>query len=151
MRTLQSKRMAKELKTLCGNLYHPRKYDLENINETVNPSNRGTTMKRHTNQSLNFKPLSQIQGIPPYIHYINPPNNPHQPYRNHNNQPIVFNRPVNQQVINEVENPNNNVAAMNSSTGYQQSVFNQGAVQAPPTYFHPSQISNFQNQVPFFR
>ena len=109
-------------------------------------------MERHTiPKQSQFQPLSQIQGIPPYVHYVNPPNNPQQPYRNHNNQPLVFNRPVNQQVINEVDNPNNNAAAMNTSSGYQQPVFNQGTMQAPPTYFYPSQLVNFQNQVPFFR
>ena len=82
MRTLHSKRMAKELKILCGNAYHPRKYDLEDLKPSVDSSSRGVPMGRCKNipqPVQNFQPLSQIQRIPPYTNFINPSNNPLNP------------------------------------------------------------------------
>ena len=154
LRTLHSKRMAKELQSLCGNSYHPRKFDLEEFKSPVNSSGRGATIGTSINIPKpfhNFQPLSKIQGIPPYVHFINPSNNQSFQYSNHNYQPHVFNRPSQQQVINDGDNPNNNKPANNISSGYQQTVFNQGNVQPPVTYFLPPQQVNLQNQARFFQ
>ena len=154
MRTLHSKRMTKELKILCGNAYHPRKYDLEDFKPPVESSNRGAPMGRYKTipqPPQIFQPLSQIQGIPPYIHNINPTNNPPYLYNKLNQQPKIITRSTNQQANNEGVNPNNNTTDMNASSGYHQTVFNQSAIQPQQTYFWPPQQFSLQNQGRFFR
>ena len=154
MRTLLSKRMAKKLKILCGNSYHPRKFDLEDSKPSVSSSNRGWNSKNNNipQPIHNFQPLSHIQGIPPYVHFINPSNIQPNLYSNHNYQPQVFNnRPIQQQVVNDGDNPNSNTAAKNISSGYQQPIFSQANIQPPVNYFLPPQQVNLQNHAQFFR
>ena len=68
LKTLHSKRIAQELKRLCGNAYRPRKFDLEvrgvNTNNILNLPP----------QVQKFQPLSQLQSFPPYFDFKNQPN-----------------------------------------------------------------------------
>ena len=62
MRTIQSKRIAHELRKLCGEAYQPRKYDLET---------RGAHRNLEHTQPSKYQPLAELQTVPPYGNFYN--------------------------------------------------------------------------------
>ena len=73
LRTLHSKRMALELKKMCGNEYRPRKFDLHSSNDSSSGYLRtGHRANVIPAKSPNFQPLAQIQTVPPYMNIQNP-------------------------------------------------------------------------------
>ena len=73
LKTLHSKKIAQELKSMCGNAYRPRKFDSK-----LEVLRRFFILASITTQVQKFQPLSQLQSFPPYFNFKNQPN-PHLP------------------------------------------------------------------------
>ena len=61
--------MAKDLKRICGDFYNPRKHDIE-FHRPNEPSERYMN-KNYQNQATNYKPLAELQTVPPYGSFYN--------------------------------------------------------------------------------
>ena len=114
--------MAKELKSLCGHSYRPRKYDLEEgkPRRPYNTSARQVN-KENYNQANQFQPLANIQTVPPYSNMLY---NSRVTGQYHNQQ---YSQPISQAYFNcnnnNNENPNNN-DTQNAPLIYNQAVPN---------------------------
>ena len=96
---MHSKRIAKELKSLCGNAYRPRKFDLEVKGATMNLNHSHTNNRLNLPPKVQFQPLSQLQRFPPYFDFKNQPN------------PLLLNQVQHQpnpQLLNQVQQEGQN-------------------------------------------
>ena len=141
--------MAKELKKICGNFYNPRKHDLE-APRSNEPSVRYMN-KNYLNPVINYKPLAELQTVPPYgsFYNISGSRSPNQniqserPKQAHTN--INFRSNVNN------DNPNNNnIEFQKTPLQYNQAISSpQMCRQFQPSLFLPSHQYQGCNQ-PFF-
>ena len=145
MKTLRSRQMAKELKKICGDFYNPRKYDLESPRSNE-PSVRHVK-QNYQNQSINFKPLAELQAVPPYGSFYNTSGN--QNLQSESLNQTLPNVSFRSNVNNENPN-NNNIEFQKTPLQYNQVTSNpQLTRQIQPSLFLPSHQYQGYRQ-PFF-
>ena len=155
--------MAKELKKICEDFYNPRKYDLESTRSNE-PSLRHVK-QNYQNQVINFKPLAELQTVPPYGSFYNTSGNQNLQSESLNQTlpNINFRSNVNSESPNQAhtnvnfssnvnnDNPNNNnIELQKTPVQYNQAISNpQMGRQFYPSLFLPSHQYHGCNQ-PFF-
>ena len=152
LKTIQSKRMAKELKRMCGDSYRPRRYDLEEgkSRKSLNEPSERLINQNYRPQTINYKPLAEIQTVPPYGSFYNttaiPVQNLNQQLNHPNQSPT--NPKFSSNGINY--NPNNNKEIQNTPLVYNQTFPNpQMNKQSYPSLFLPTHQYRINNQTPF--
>ena len=151
--------MAKELKKMCGDLYNPRKHDLEPP-RTNEPSVRYID-KNYQNQANNYKPLIELQRVPPYGSFYNTSGSRSQNQNLQSESPNQAHTNVNFSSNVNNDNPNNNnIELQKRPVQYNQVIPNpQMSRQFYPSLFLPSHqyqgcnqpFFNGNYQTPFFR
>ena len=143
--------MAMELKRICGHNYRPRKYDIGTKNSAKSSYHIREQRVDQQPQFHNFRPLSQLQTVPPYLNYSNQiPYIPHQQNQPHSQIPLSEKSQLDFNKTND-NNPNSNFKKHNNFPN-QEMKFNQVPNNCMyPSFFVQPHQAPAEDQMSFFQ